>query len=529
MSKTAVIIGAGPAGLTAGLELVRKTNIKPVILELSGTAGGISRTVEYKDNRIDIGGHRFFSKSGKVMNWWLEMFPLQGKPAKDDIVLGRDVYLSDKKEAPDPEIDDRVMLSRKRISRIFFKRRFFDYPVSMSMSTLKNLGFFNMIKISFSYIYSRVFPVKPEKSLEDFFINRFGRVLYRLFFKDYTEKVWGVPCGSIDPEWGAQRVKGVSVLKAIEHGIKKLFKSDFSVSQEGTETSLIERFLYPKYGPGQFWEVCAEKIKSKGGEILFNMKAVRFLNERNNIRAVVCRDLVSGEEKIIEADYVLSGMPVKSLIRSFPGTAVPRNVREAAEGLKYRDFLTVGLLLRELKMKNSSGIRTVNNIIPDNWIYIQEKDVRMGRIQIFNNWSPYMVKDTDKVWIGLEYFCDEGDSLWNMGDEQLRGLAVEEAAKIGMIEENDVIDSVVVRSPKAYPAYFGTYNRLSEIRKFTDRFRNLFLIGRNGMHRYNNQDHSMLSAMTAVDNIVNGISDKDNVWGVNTEQEYHEKKKEDKI
>ena len=372
-----------------------------------------------------------------------------------------------------------------------------------------------------------MFPLKPEKNLEDFFINRFGRVLYRIFFKNYTKKVWGVSCDKIDPDWGAQRVKGVSVVRALEHALKKAFSADTSVSQKGTETSLIEKFLYPKYGPGQFWQACAEEVKARGGEILLHTEAVRLITRGDKVCGVVCRNAETGEENTIEADYVLSSMSIKDIVGSF-SCEVPQYVMRVAKGLKYRDFITVGLLLKKLKIENTSGIRTVNNIVPDNWIYIQEDDVKMGRVQIFNNWSPYMVKDTCKVWIGLEYFCNKGDDLWNMEDDELSEFAVVEAVKIGMIDRKDVLDSVVVRSPGAYPAYFGTYKNLGEVKAFTDMFRNLFLVGRNGMHRYNNQDHSMLSAMTAVDNIVKGVDGKDNIWNVNAEKEYHEKKKEKK-
>ena len=403
MEKTAVIIGAGPAGITAGYEISKKTNMKIFIFEMTDSIGGISRTVEYKGNRIDIGGHRFFSKSEKVMNWWLDIFPLQGKPSKDDISLDRDITLSSIPTAPDPEIEDKVMLSRRRISRIFFKRKFFDYPVSLSFKTLKGLGFFSVIKIGFSYLFVKGFPVKPEKSLEDFFINRFGKVLYKIFFKDYTEKVWGLSCSEIDPEWGAQRVKGVSILKAIEHACKKVFHIDRSVSQKGTETSLIEKFLYPKFGPGQFWTECAGTIKKNGGEILLKCKVTRVIVKGSDINSVVYEDLNTGEEKTMKVDHVFSSMPVKNLVKAF-GQDIPKNIQEVAEGLKYRDFITVGLLLRKLKISNTSGIDTVNNIVPDNWIYVQERDVKLGRIQVFNNWSPYMVKNTDHVWIGLEYF-----------------------------------------------------------------------------------------------------------------------------
>lgn len=520
-NRTALIIGAGPAGLTACLELLRRTDIHPIVVEKTSSIGGISRTVEYKGNRIDIGGHRFFSKSRRVMDWWLDIFPLQGKPAADDIVLNRQVPLSRLPDAPDPEQEDRVMLYRNRVSRILFMRKFFDYPVSLNIRTLKGLGFLRTVKIGTSYMRSRLMPL-PEKNLEDFFINRFGRELYRIFFKDYTEKVWGLPCRMIAPEWGAQRIKGVSVMKAVTHAFKKAFVTDRSVRQRSTETSMIEHFLYPKLGPGHFWQECASIAEKKGAEIRMLNEVVSVSGDGGKINSVRIRQISGEKEYELKPDLVFSSMPVRELIGRFAGY-VPENVRRTAQGLLYRDFITVGLLLRKLRIENNSGIAAMKGLIPDNWIYIQENDVKVGRIQFFNNWSPYLVKDREKVWIGMEYFTADGDVLWNMRDDRLSALGAAEAQKLGFIEKDDIIDSVVVRSPKAYPAYFGTFGDFDRIRSFTDGFEDLFLIGRNGMHRYNNQDHSMLSAMVAVDNVVRGSVSKDNIWAINTEKEYHEK------
>ena len=522
--KTVIIIGAGPGGLTAAYELVTKTDIKPVIYEMSGEIGGISRTVNYKGNRIDIGGHRFFSKSDRIMNWWKAMMPLQGAPSRDDAVLGWEVPLSADKSA-DPEKSDEVMLLRRRLSRIFFLRKFFDYPVTLNKDTLANLGPVRVAKIAASYAQIRLFPIKEEKSLEDFFINRFGRELYLTFFKDYTEKVWGVPCDQIKPEWGAQRVKGLSVSKVIIHALKKTVSRDTSLSQKNVETSLIEQFMYPKYGPGQMWETVAEKIKEKGGEIHLNHQVVSIGSEGDRITGVTVRDL-QGALKSVAADYFFSTMPIKDLVAAFDKQKVPDDVGRVASGLVYRDFITMGLLLSGMKIKNGTKYKTVNDIVPDNWIYIQERDVLVGRLQVFNNWSPYLVKDPDTAWIGLEYFCNEGDDLWTMSDENFAKFAVSELVKIDMIEEKDILDKVVIRMPKTYPAYFGTYEELGVVRDYVDRFENLFLVGRNGMHRYNNMDHSMLTAMTAVENIMNGVTSKDNLWEINTEKEYHEEKEE---
>ncbi len=522
--KTAVIIGAGPAGLTAAYELLKKTDIIPIVFEMSADIGGISKTVNYKGNRIDLGGHRFFSKSDVVMNWWQNIMPVQGALSKEDLKLNNKNKISKlSPNGPDPEQEDRVMLIRSRLSRIFYLRKFFDYPVSLNFNTISNLGIIRILKIGFSYLSVKISPVKNEKSLEDFFINRFGHELYRTFFKDYTEKVWGVPCKKIQADWGAQRIKGLSVSKALFHALKSIFAKEDSIEQKNTETTLIDQFMYPKLGPGQLWEKVAELIENKGGEIHLKHKVTALELGQNSITEISVRNEETGEIRNIKGDYFFSTMPVKELIQAINGS-VPSNVRGIASGLMYRDFITVGLLLDRLKIKNTTLIKTLNNIVPDNWIYIQEGDVKLGRLQIFNNWSPYMVKDENKVWIGLEYFCNEGDALWEKPDKEFSEFAIEELARIDIINKEDVLDSTVIRMQKTYPAYFGTYDKFDEIAAFTDKIENLFLIGRNGMHRYNNQDHSMLTAITAVENIKNGITAKDNIWAVNVEEEYHEEK-----
>jgi len=521
MSKEAIIIGAGPAGLTAAYEMLHRTDIKPVIFEMTGEIGGISKTVNYQGNRIDIGGHRFFSKSARVMDWWLRILPLQGTPARDDIALGREVPLSTDSNAPDPGETDRVMLPRPRLSRVLFGRRFYDYPISLSARTLSNLGILRTARIGASYLKARAVPIRQERSLEDFLINRFGRELYRTFFRDYTEKVWGVPCGRISPEWGAQRIKGLSIVKAVADAVRSAFSKDRSLSQEHTETTLIRRFLYPKYGPGQMWEEVARLMVDKGGEIHRHHQVVGLRTDANRVVEVSVQDTATGRQSNRPADYVFSTMPVRELVRAL-GPIVPAGVRDLAEGLVYRDFITVGLLARALSVRNGSGSNTSNGLIPDNWIYVQENDVKVGRLQIFNNWSPYMVRDENTVWMGLEYFCNQADPFWAMPDPKLIPLAVEEMVRVGMLDRRDVLDAVVIRVPYAYPAYFGTYDHFGQIRDFVDTFENLFLVGRNGMHRYNNQDHSMLTAMTAVENILTGQTGKANIWAVNTEQDYHE-------
>jgi protoporphyrinogen oxidase len=302
------------------------------------------------------------------------------------------------------------------------------------------------------------------------------------------------------------------------HAVKAIFVKDKSINQEGTETSLIEQFMYPKLGPGQLWETVVKIIQEKGGEVLFNTKVRELKTTDQNITEVGYINQNSKTVEAIEGDYVFSSMPVKHLIRAF-GNSVPDNVKQVGEGLLYRDFITVGLLLNELKITGTN-----KTLIPDNWIYIQEKDVKLGRLQIFNNWSPYLVNDDKNVWIGLEYFCNKGDDLWEMEDDTFIKFAIDELHKIDIIDKSNVIDSTIIKVPKAYPAYFGTYDRFEEIKTFTNTFENLFLIGRNGMHKYNNQDHSMLTAIASVDNIISGITTKDNIWSINVEKDYHEEK-----
>jgi protoporphyrinogen oxidase len=520
--KTALIIGAGPAGLTAAFELLKRSVIVPTILEKSHEMGGISRTVNYKGNRIDIGGHRFFSKSDRVMNWWLEVMPLEARAEASEIISyqnRRRAVARGPGEGPHPAEQDRVMLVRNRKSRIYFLRKFFDYPIALSGSTLRKLGAVRTVKIGLSYIRSMVRQIKPERTLEQFLINRFGRQLYRTFFKSYTEKVWGVPCSQISAEWGAQRIKGLSVATALWHVVRKALRRS-RVDQKSVETSLIEKFLYPKLGPGQLWEYVAEDVRGRGGVLLTGWSVNRIFVEGKRVTRIgAVSD--SGEVREFPADYFFSTMPVKDLVRAL-AASVPENVREISEGLIYRDFITVGLLLKGLKVNRDSeaGWR----LLKDNWIYIQEPDVLVGRMQIFNNWSPYMVADPANVWVGLEYFCYETDDLWRQPDEEMVALAAAEMEKIGIISKADILDATVIRVPKTYPAYFGTYDRFDELRQYLDQFENLFLIGRNGMHKYNNQDHSMLTAMTAVDNILEERLDKANIWAVNTEQEYHEGK-----
>ncbi len=519
--KNVVIIGAGPAGLTAAYTLLKESKeFHPIILEASEFIGGISRTARYNGNRIDIGGHRFFSKDKDIMKLWKDILPLQGAPSKDDKVLGRTHSFSDDPDIDPDKIDD-VFLARTRVSRIYFRKRFFDYPISLKPATFINMGFANTVRAGFGYLAS-VFHKLPETSLENFYINRFGRPLYQMFFEDYTEKLWGVHPSNIAADWGAQRVKGLSVWKVITSALSKPFRR----KDGNVETSLIEEFYYPKYGPGQLWEKMAEIDIENGAELLLNHEAVKIdaRNGRVNSVTVRCNDCNSpdfGKEQTIECDFLISSMPVKDLVRAMPDAS--DDIRDIADDLPYRDFITVGLLLDRLEIQNKTKMPTINNIVPDCWIYIQEREVKLGRLQIFNNWSPYMVDDNTKhVWVGLEYFCTEGDEMWNTPSDEFIRFAAGELEKIGIIKQSDIVDSFTAKVKKAYPAYFGSYSRFNEIREYLDGYENMFCVGRNGQHRYNNMDHSMLTAMNAARSIISGSLDKRSVWNVNTEKEYHE-------
>ncbi len=517
--KEAVIVGAGPAGLTAAYELLQNTEIHPLVIEATNAIGGISQTINYKGNRMDIGGHRFFSKNKEVMSWWSKMMPIQGSNSLDDIMLEK----NDKElnpNGPDPEKEDRVLLLRRRVSRIFFFRKFFDYPISLKLETFTNMGIVHTIKSGIDYIISLVRKL-PEDSLENFYINRFGSHLYRLFFEGYTEKVWGVHPSKLGADWGSQRVKGLSVWAVLKDMfIKKLSKK----KDVDAETSLIEKFIYPKYGPGQLWEIVAKEIKIGGGDLLLNAKVFRINVNNFHIQSVDYR-LTDGTIKNIPCDYLLSTMPLKELVEALNGINIPEDVLRVAKELPYRDFITCGLCVKQLKIKNKTNIKTYKNRIPDTWIYIQERDVKIGRLQVFNNWSPYLVNDYENtIWIGLEYFCTEGDQLWTMDKDAFIQMAINELVKIDILNKEDVIDACQVKIKKAYPAYYGSYYELDKVKVFLDKIDNLFCLGRNGQHRYNNMDHSMLTAMECVRNIKNNVSTKQNVWQVNCEEAYHEQK-----
>ena len=510
-----LVIGAGPAGLTAAWELAEAGVREVIALEATQAVGGLSQSVEYKGNRMDIGGHRFFSKSDWVMDWWTRMLPLAASAGLDaagrELVLayqGRQRTLAAARSAT--ESDAQVMLVRQRLSRIYFDGKFFDYPLKLSAGTALRLGLWRCLQFGASYAWAMLFPRRPERTLEDFFINRFGRRLYLQFFKEYTEKVWGTSCDRISAEWGAQRVKSLSVAKALTHALLKPFRRAQAGGAE--QTSLVERFLYPKTGPGLMWETTAERLRARGLRVEFDAQVVRLEHAQGRVTAAIARR-ADGRETRYEADSFISTMPVRDLVLGLAPEA-PEAPRAIAGALEYRDFVTVGLLYRKLTC----------GPVPDNWIYVQEAGVKVGRLQIFNNWSPYLVRDPATVWIGMEYFCREGDALWTLPDAEMLRLGVAEMKQLRLAAPEDHLDGVVIRMPKAYPGYYGSYARFGELRAYLDGFANLYLAGRNGMHRYNNQDHSMLSAKKAVEAILAGSADKSAIWAVNIDDDYHEEK-----
>ena len=519
MKKKVVIIGAGPAGLSAAYELLKNNGKKEYdveILEESKDIGGISKTVKFNGNRMDIGGHRFFSKNEEVMNFWKELMPVQGVNSFDDEELGRVKELEE--GGPNPEKEDKVFLVRQRVSRIYFNKRFYDYPISLKKQTLKNMGFKNTIVVGFSYLKTLVHKRK-ENSLEDFYINRFGKKLYSMFFESYTEKLWGRHPSQISADWGAQRVKGISI-KAI---IKDIFnKKKGKKNKDNTETSLIEQFYYPKFGPGQLWETLAEKVIELGGTIKTECSVNKINFDGNKITSVEYKN--GNKNEVVDTDICISSMPVKDLINSFD-RQVSVEMKDIANGLPYRDFVTVGVQTDKLNIKNETNIKTINDIVPDCWIYVQEPDIKMMRIQIFNNWSPYLVKDIhNKVWIGTEYTCEEGDEFWNKSDKEISDFAIDELVKMNIITKEQVEFTHCEKVKKGYPAYFDTYKEIDKVVSYLNEIDNLYCIGRNGQHRYNNMDHSMLTGIEAAKCIKNNTNDKSCIWNVNTEKEYHEEK-----
>jgi protoporphyrinogen oxidase len=467
--KRVVIIGAGPAGLTAAYEL-SKARVRSVVIEKDSVVGGLSRTVNYKGYRFDIGGHRFFTKVRAVDQMWRE-------------VLGSHQFLR-----------------RTRLSRIYYNKRFFHYPLRAS-NALRGLGLWNSFLILMSYVHAQLFPQMPEKTFEQWITNRFGRRLYQIFFKTYTEKVWGIPCKEITADWAAQRIKGLSLMTAIRSAlIGKHLRSKSEVIK-----TLVDSFDYPEEGPGMMWDTVRDLVKSQGGEVRLETSAQKIFWSPGGIVALEVE--THGKTQSIAGTHFISSMPIRELVQKLE-PPVTAEIRTAAEKLNYRDFLTVALIIKR------------SEVFPDNWIYVHDPGVKVGRIQNFKNWSSHMVPDPATTCLGLEYFCFEGDGLWTMPDADLIGLATRELASMRLAEAADVIDGAVVRMPKAYPVYDSHYaEALRVVRSFLSGLSNLHLVGRNGMHKYNNQDHSMLTAMLTVRNILGAHYD---VWQVNVDDEYHE-------
>ncbi|MBW2524179.1 MAG: NAD(P)/FAD-dependent oxidoreductase [Deltaproteobacteria bacterium] len=514
--ERAVIIGAGPAGLTAALELLERTTLRPIVLEASGQVGGLSRTVEFEGSRMDVGGHRFFTKSDRVLDWWLHIFPLQALPPGPYPQFLLRPLASLDQQAPDPDRSDRVMLLRERRSRIYYRRRFFDYPLRLNPQTFAQLGLGTAARISLSYLKSVAFPIAPERSLEDLYVNRFGRELYRSFFRGYTEKVMGLSPAQISAEWGRERTRGLSVSHAVRHFARGLLPRAIDLGQQHVETSLVEQFLYPKLGPGHFWEEVARRVTRLGGTVKLGQRVVGLDHDGGRVTAVHAEDRATGERQAYPCDVALSTMPLGDLVDAL-GPSVPDSVRAIAQGLPHRAFISVGMLVSALDVPDGAGRGAASEPIRDNWIYVQEPGIRMGRLQIFNNWSPYLVADETTTCIGLEYFCAEGDDLWRRSDDEMMRFGARELQGIGFLQPQNVLSHKVVRVRKAYPVYAGTHDRLQVIRDYLEPLENLFVLGRNGMHRYNNQDHSMLTALSAVDNILAGTTDKSNLWQVDAE------------
>lgn len=468
-NKKVVIIGAGPAGLTAAYQLC-KEGVESVVLEKDDVVGGISRTVNYKGYLFDIGGHRFFTKVKAVDDMWRE-------------VLGKEKFLR-----------------RSRLSRIYYQKKFFYYPLKAS-NALLGLGIWNSFMMVFSYLRAQLFPVKDESTFEDWISNRFGKRLYHTFFKTYTEKVWGIPCDKISADWAAQRIKGLSLVTTIKNALLSSAVTD----KGDIIKTLIDAFDYPAKGPGMMWEMVAESIQENRSSLRMKSGVERIFWQKGRVTALEIES--GGTREIIDGTDFISSMPMQELVRKM-SPEPPEEVLEAANKLAYRDFLTVSLIINKARL------------FEDNWIYIHDPDVKVGRIQNFKNWSPQMVPDPNKTCLGLEYFCFEGDGLWTMDDGDLIALGAKEVGLLGLVDPADVEDGSVVRMPKAYPVYDAVYvDAVDTIRDFLRQVPNLYLVGRNGMHKYNNQDHSMLTAMLSVKNILGANYD---VWGVNVENEYHE-------
>ncbi len=468
--KKIIIIGAGPAGLTAAYVL-SKAGVQSIVLEKDSIVGGLARTIKYKGYHFDTGGHRFFTKVESVERMWRE-------------ILGDN------------------LLQRKRLSRIYYNKKFFYYPIR-PLNALLGLGIWNSILVLFSYLMAQLFPSKEEKTFEQWVSNRFGKRLFRIFFKTYTEKVWGISCKEISAEWAAQRVKGLSLLTALKNAM--VSNRHDSRDKKKVIKTLIDTFDYPKFGPGMMWQRMVEILQQNGSQVYLESEVTGIHWSDHRVEAIEVKR--NGKvERLCGSDFICS-TPLRETIQRFK-PPVPQNVLEAANDLKYRDFLTVALIIKKPM------------VFPDTWIYVHDPEVKVGRIQNFKNWSPFLIPDPNQTCLGLEYFCNEGDLLWNMPDDQLIELGKRELEALGLVYKSDVQEGTVVRMPKAYPIYDLTYQKsLETVRRFLAHLRNFQMVGRNGMHKYNNQDHSMLTAMLSAENILGANHD---LWSINVEQEYHE-------
>jgi protoporphyrinogen oxidase len=508
-SKTALIIGAGPAGLTAAYELLARTDTKPVVFESLDVYGGLSATYRYKGNGIDVGGHRLFSKNDAIVSWWKQILPLQSRPSIDDIVLKRDRSRLFGPGNHDPELTDALLLVRDRLSSIYFNHHLFDYPLNTSFDTFRKLGVGLSFRIVSDFLLNRLHPRNQEKTLEDFFINRFGRTLYETFFKSYTEKVWGISCREIGREWGVQRVKGISIGEIARQWL----------FQKTNEPSLTRHFYYPKLGIGQLWEEVARRIIAAGGEIHKNTTVTELHIENGFVKKVFA---TTGHGPVtFSPDYVFSSMPIKDLITAIKPSP-PHEVRAISSDLPYRDFIMTGILAKNMRQGKLDPVFPGVRLLPDTWVYIQEPAVLSGRLQVFNNWSPYLLASRNTAWVGLEFFCKEGDTLWGKSESDIVATATGELDAMNLVSASDVIDGFSIAVKKAYPAYHGSYSKLGIVKKYVCGLPNLFCIGRNGLHRYNNIDHSMLTAMKSVNILSADQAARESVWDINSENEYGE-------
>lgn len=525
MKPKIVIIGAGPAGLTCAYQLLKenKNKYEVVILEKEDTVGGISKSVNFNGYTVDTGIHRYFTKNDTIKNIWEELLPLQNKLSYDQKLVNKKMDFNNK-IGSNPEKDEKSLLIKDRKSRIYYGKKFYDYPVNINKNMLKQLGLFEVFLCGMSYFKSVIIKRKDD-SLENFYINKFGKRLYKMFFESYTEKVWGVHPRDISSSWGEQRAKGLSISSIILDIVKKKLKVK---NKKNTLVSLTDSFVYPKLGSLQMWDTMKDEIINMGGKIILEASIKKF-NTKNNKIVSICYDEKKAKKEI-KCDKLISSMPIKDLFLLFDDNLkVPRDIYDAAVNLPYREFMSVCLVLKNINWKNDSLKKNVSDIPVDSWDYIQEPSVKLGRIQIFNNWSCYLFKNkkevSEKVLIGLEYFCSENDEFWNMNDQDFIDFAIKEIIAIGLItSKDDVLYSTRIKIKKAYPSYFGTYNKIDDIKIFLNKIDNLYCIGRNGQHRYNNVDHAMLTGVLCARNILDNKKDKDEIWNVNTEKVYHEVK-----